>query len=561
MTMITTTTKTSLEDRHWFTRGSEIFPGFITWLIIFTPVIFSITKPIWVAYFIIGYDLFWLVKSFRLSTYLILGYRRMHLYGKINWQSRLKDLHSIEKAIMFQKQIIANSSTSNSMIINKINIKNDKRKQLLITQQYLQELEEIQIRSEAILKPKNIYHAVIIATYNESLEILEPTVQSLINTKYATKKIMLIIAYEERGGEAIKNRAKYLIKKYGNNFAYAKAIKHPSDLPSEIVGKGANITYAARQLTRDILAENIDPEYVIVTTLDADNKPSKNYFAYLTYKYVVDPNRVHRSYQPMAMFFNNIWDAPAPMRVIAIGNSFWNLMQAVRPHLLRNFSAHAQSLKTLIDTDYWSVNTIVEDGHQYWRTYFTYNGDHKVIPLYVPVFQDAVLAETYAKTIKVQYNQLRRWAWGISDFPYAIRNSIKNKSISWSAKLLELARLLEGHVSWATAPLILTFAAWLPLFLNRNFNEQVLAHQLPIITSRILTIAMIGIVVTVFISLISLPPKPKQYRKSRFISMIAQWIMLPVTAIIFGAFPALDAQTRLMIGKSLDFKVTTKARK
>lgn len=559
--MTTIDIKTALEDRRWFIRGSEIFPGLITWLLIFTPIILSVIRPIWVAYFIIGYDLFWLVKSFRLSTYLILGYRRMHHYGSINWRSRLKDLQNIEKAIILQKQIIIDSSISSSIIINKLNIKNNKREQFFNAQQYLKELEEIQTRPEAILKPRDIYHAVIIATYNESLEILEPTVQSLINSKYVTKKIMLIIAYEERGGEAIKSRADYLIKKYGDNFIYAKAIKHPSNLPGEIIGKGANITYAARQLTHDILIMNINPEHIIVTTLDADNKPGKNYFAYLTYKYATDPNRIHRSYQPMAMFYNNIWDAPAPMRVIAIGNSFWNLMQSVRPHLLRNFSAHAQSLKTLIDTDYWSVSTIVEDGHQYWRTYFTYNGDHKVIPLYVPVFQDAVLAETYTKTIKVQYNQLRRWAWGISDFSYAIRNSIKNKSISWSAKLLELARLLEGHISWATAPLILTFAAWLPLFLNRNFGDQVLAHQLPIITSRILTIAMLGIVVTVFISLISLPPKPKKYRKSRFISMIAQWVMLPVTAIIFGAFPALDAQTRLMIGKSLDFKVTTKTRK
>jgi hypothetical protein len=65
------------------------------------------------------------------------------------------------------------------------------------------------------------------------------------------------------------------------------------------------------------------------------------------------------------MFTNNIWDAPAPMRVIATGNSYWMLIQGLRQHMLRNFSAHAQPLASLIETDFWSRRTIVEDGHQF----------------------------------------------------------------------------------------------------------------------------------------------------------------------------------------------------
>jgi hypothetical protein len=193
------------------------------------------------------------------------------------------------------------------------------------------------------------------------------------------------------------------------------------------------------------------------------------------------------------MFYNNIWDAPAPMRVIATGNSFWLLMETMRPHRLRNFAAHAQSLAALIDTDFWSTTTIVEDGHQFWRTYFTYDGDHEVVPVFTPVFQDAVLAATYIKTFRVQFLQLRRWAWGVSDFPYVVRMSIANQRIPWSNKLVQIMRLFEGHFSWATAPLILTFVAWMPLYLNRQFSYQSLAHNLPIITSQILTIASVSL--------------------------------------------------------------------
>jgi hypothetical protein len=259
------------------------------------------------------------------------------------------------------------------------------------------------------------------------------------------------------------------------------------------------------------------------------------------------------------MFFNNIWDVPAPMRVIATGNSFWLLMETMRPHRLRNFAAHAQSLAALIDTDFWSTTTIVEDGHQFWRTYFVYDGDHEVVPVFTPVYQDAVLAQTYIKTFRVQFLQLRRWAWGVSDFSFVVRNSIANRRIPWSNKLVQIGRLFEGHFSWATAPLILTFVAWLPLYLNRQFSYQSLAHNLPNITSQILTIASISIVLTIFVSLLSLPPKPKRYRGIRYVGMVLQWALLPLTSMVFSAFAAINAQTRLMFGKYLEFYVTEKA--
>lgn len=538
--------KTGWLDSRWFQRILEIFPGGLSWTFLTLPIVLSFFKPVWVAYFIIAFDLFWLIKSFRLAINLIRGYNRLHQAQKVDWTSELASLHNIPKRItelQAQYKSLSRTSTKRPYV-----------------EQQLAQWKDLDERQTTILDPADVYNAVIIATYNESMEILEPSVKALTEADYDLNRLILIIAYEARGGEGIEKTANELIKRYGKEFKYAAAIKHPDGLPGEVKGggKGPNITYAGRELTKYILKEKIDPNNVIVTTLDSDHRPSSQYFSQLTFMFATDVNRLRRSYQPIAMFLNNIWDAPAPMRLIATGNSFWLLMESMRPNRMRNFAAHAQGLGALIETDYWSVTTIVEDGHQYWRSYFAFDGDHKVVPLYTPVYQDAVLADTYLRTFKVQYLQLRRWAWGVTDIPYVIKESIRNKRAPLGDKLVQLSRLIEGHFSWATAPLIVTFVAWLPLYLNSDFSDQVLAHQLPVITSRIMTVALIGMFITITISLISLPPRPARYKRRRHLGMILQWVLIPFTSIIFSACAALDSQTRLMFGKYLEFFVTEK---
>jgi len=58
-----------------------------------------------------------------------------------------------------------------------------------------------------------------------------------------------------------------------------------------------------------------------------------------------------------------------------------------------------------------------------------------------------------------------------------------------------------------------------------------------------------------------LPERPKEHKAYKYLYMILQWILVPFTLIVFGSFPATDAQTRLMLGKYLGFHVTEKIRK
>jgi hypothetical protein len=205
---------------------------------------------------------------------------------------------------------------------------------------------------------------------------------------------------------------------------------------------------------------------------------------------------------------------------------------------------------------------VSDDSRIFWKSYFYHNGDYRAIPLHYPVSMDAVMAENLYLTIINQYKQQRRWAWGVENVPYMFYNFLKNKKIPLKEKLRHSIVVLEGFWSWATSALLIFFLGWLPLLLGgEQFNVSLLSYNLPRLTSNLMTISMIGMVVGAGISMSLLPPKPAHYGKWKNLSMIFQWLLLPFTLIFFGAFPAIDAQTRLMLGKRLGFWPTEKKRK
>jgi hypothetical protein len=297
-----------------------------------------------------------------------------------------------------------------------------------------------------------------------------------------------------------------------------------------------------------------------VTTLDCDNHPHAVYFDYATYEFVVHEDRKHLAFQPISLFLNNIWDVPALMRVVATGNSFWNIISSMRPHSLRNFASHSQPMEALVEMDFWSTRTIVEDGHQYWRSYFYFNGNYDVIPLYVPIYQDAVLDSTYVKTLKAQFIQLRRWAYGASDVPYvATRILSRNRNVPFLAGFSRLLTLIDGHLTLASVSILVAVGGWVPLFINNQAYHDVVAHQLPDVISNIQRIALLGLFLTVFLSFKMLPPRPERYKRIRNVGMLAQWLLMPVSAIVYSAGSALYSQGRLFTGQYLTkFDVTNK---
>ena len=521
-------------------RLFEMLPATLSYGVLILLVVLSLISPALAAIYLLLVIVTLLVKAVGIAIHTIQGRNRLEAAQKVDWSQRLADLEKPLESYRLHKNDADGSFGALAHVKN---------------------LHLISTGPDSFPKPSQIYNAVIIATYNESYDVIEPTVKSVLDGKYDAKKIILNIAYEERGGESTERVVQRIEKDFDGKFFALNIIKHPKDLPNEVIGKGGNITYAGRFLQDWLKTKNIASKDVIVTTLDADNRPHEKYFSYLTYEYIVNRDRKQLAYQPIALFMSNIWDAPAPMRVIATGNSFWNIISSMRPHTLRNFASHSQSMDALEEMDFWSTRTIVEDGHQYWRSYFHFNGNYSVLPLYIPIYQDAVLSDTYTKTLKAQFVQLRRWAYGASDVPYvATRLFSKDRNVPFVPGFAKLVRLIDGHVTLASVSILSAFGGWVPLFINSEAARSVPAHQLPEVVSVLQQIAMLGLFVTVFLSFKMLPPRPERYKQRRTLFMILQWVLMPITAIIYSAISALDSQGRLFLGKYLDkFDVTDKA--
>lgn len=527
----------SFIDSARFNRLLEITPGAIAWLTLGGPFILAPFWPVAVAYFIIIFNLYWFFKAIFLMFFLIRGYRHLTKTSKVDWLFMCRQTKNLSQ---LKKKLTAS-------------------KQPLVIDEDLAEIENAITHPSLVKNWEDVHHLVIIATFKESIDILRDTLDALIKSNFPKKRIMVVLAGEERDSEFPK-LSKTMEKEYKSFFKIFLSFSHKEQI-GEVKGKGSGITYAGKEFKQYFDKHfNFPYENVVVTNLDADHIVHLQYLARLTFKYVLNPNRTHSTYQPVPLLFNNVWDAPAPNRVVAVGASFWQIVEAMRPWRLKTFASHAQSLETLIATDFWSTKTIVEDGHQFWRTYFTFNGDHVMIPLFIPIYQDCVLAQTKWLTFKAQYLQRRRWAWGVSDFPFIIKNFLRQPNIPFREKFIQTFRHFGGSYSWATASFLIA-GAWIPLLFNRAFQNTVLAHNVTFYAISIMRLAWIGIFANIWVYLALLPPRPKRYGPWRHFGMIWQWILAPVTAIFLSSLPALESQTRLMLGKYLDFYVTPKVRK
>lgn len=521
-------------------RFFEILPGFISYGAIILLFILSWIDPVAGSIYLFIIIASTLVKAVGVAFRTVQGYEVIKRAERVDWRARIEELKKPHES--YEKYVGEESKSYHFA-------------------EHVENLKLMAAMPNDYPDPSKIYHVVIVAAYNEGIEILRPSINAIKKSSFPNDHIIVALAYEERGGEPMAKTAKALQNEFKGVFKEFMLVKHPDGLPNEVVGKGPNLTYAGEKVAAYVKNKHIPVENTIVTSLDSDNRMHEKYLDSVAYEFITHSNRQRLSYQPVSLFTNNIWDAPAPTRVIAVSNSFFNVITTMRPHLLRNFASHSQPLQALEAMDFWSKRTIVEDGHQYWRSLFFFGGDYSVLPIRIPIYQDAVVDETFMKTVKAQFVQVRRWYYGASDIAYVgtkLFTKKERRPVPFWQLFPKFWRLLDGHVTLAILAPIVAFGGWVPMIMNVSSHAMV-AYNLPNIVSIVETFASIGLIVSVLVSFKLLPKRPAKYRKSKSIGMFLQWILMPITSIVYQSVAAFYAQTRLMLGLYMEkFDVTKK---
>lgn len=486
-------------------RAFEILPGFLTWATFIAAVVLAFYHPIWLAIFVIIFDLFWTIKAIFIAAHLISGYYEHKKCLAIDWFLEMQ-------------------------------------------------------------KKKNwqeIYHVVILPTYNEGLEIIKPSMEALVDSKYPKDKMMVVVTFEERAGEeSVNRRREALQREFGDKFFVFLTTVHPDGIIGEARVKGANITWAAKKIKQIIDEKKIKYENVIISTFDCDSRPHPQYLAALACAYLDNPAPTRSSYQPLPMFFNNIWETTPISRVIITGSAFWNMIQAIRPERIVTYTSHSMSFKAIVEVNYWPVDMTSDDSIIFWKCFICFGGNYSIKPIFLPIYMDAVEAETAWQTLVNQYKQYRRWAYGAENTAIIVRGFLKDKITPLTEKIIRIASEIYGRHSWATSSVIIAVFGWLPfIFGGAGFKNSVLAFNFPTTLRTLMLVAMSGLFVSALLSVLIVPPHPKLKGKIGHIRLMLEWLLLPLVAVPMGTLPAIDAQTRLMLGKYMEFWVTPKMRK
>lgn len=480
-------------------RGLEILAGVIPWSIIAFLFVGSYFIPVVVAYFILAFNVYWLYRSLQLAINATAGYLNIRATEKIDWKLRLSG------------------------------------------------------------RGRGIWHIVIIPNVKEPVTTLERNIKSLLAQNFSLKNIVVVLAMEERAREFDSEKAAQLQRKYQRRFGKFLVTWHPL-LPGETIGKHSNNTYAAREAKRILVDEGkIDIKKILVTTCDADTVFPPQYFSLLTYKFLTVKNRFRQFYQAPLFMYNNIHRVPFFVRVPAIVGGIHYLSTLTKSSgRFMNYSAYSTSLSMLDEVGYWDVDVIPEDWHVNLKSYFQFGGDVGTIPMFLPVYIDAAESTSRWKTYKNSYEQVKRWAWGIVDVPYVVKKFFQHPEIPFWDRFVKISLTLEWHFTWSTAWFLITIGALIPTVVNPAFSRTALGYNLSRASGLILTVCLIGVLAITVIDILLSPQ-----RKHKFLAFLhpftyLQWVFLPVFGLLFGSLPGLESQTRLMLGKYLEYRVTEK---
>ncbi len=404
---------------------------------------------------------------------------------------------------------------------------------------------------------KKVHHLIFIPTYKEPFTILERTLTFLAEQEFPAKQLVVVLAGEERD-EGFESKAQELKAKF-SKFFYQILITQHRLKPGEVAGKSSNQNYAAGVTSFFIEQEGFDEDYLTITSCDADVAMHPKYFSNLTYLFLKSPEPYLRFWQGALVFYNNIWRVPLPVRVVHTLFSVAGVADLMRSKTSFIYSTYSASWKMIRLAGFWDPDVISEDWHLFFKTFFATKGHVELEPIFLPLSGDAVEGNGFFGSMSAQYQQNRRWAWGVVDIGYAVKQfRINWREVSIANFIIRFLRALEQHLLWPVNWWFVTLGATLPPLINQDLRYTTLGYYLPKLSGLILTISTSFIIFIIIVDILLRPPRPEGAKKSSAIIGVLQYLLLPVTGFLFGSLPGMDAHARLLFGKRLDYKVTEK---
>lgn len=522
-------------------RLLEILPGATSWSLLVGMVALSVIRPLWAASVVIAFNLYWFLRLAHSTLFLVLSYLILRAEGRTDWRARREQ----------GTRLAAPPAGARPPWHDRVS-----------GWLHRQRLRELDASGNTPPPFAAIHQLVIVPIASESADVVEPGLRSLAEQDFPSRRMLVVLAVEARAPEDTRRELDALAGRYRERFLDVLVALHPDGLPGEARVKGANASYAARQAAAWLTGHNIPHEHVLASCFDADTVVGPRYFSCLTYHFLMEPRRDRASFQPIPIYHNNIWQAPGFARVLDVGSSFFQLIEATNPDTLVTFSSHSMSFKALVEVGYWPVDMISDDSAIFWKSYLHYAGDYRVVPMYTTVSMDVVTADTWWSTLRSLYKQKRRWAWGVENFPLIIRGFLATPGIPLREKFMHTIKVFEAHVAWATWGFMLTLINWLPaLFAGREFSDTVMYFSAPRISGLIFNLGGLALAVTIGLSLLLMPRPASRMPLLLRVRHALEWLLVPVITLFFSAIPALDAQTRLMLGRRMEFWVAGKSRK
>ncbi|MBI5948677.1 MAG: glycosyltransferase [Chloroflexi bacterium] len=428
-------------------------------------------------------------------------------------------------------------------------------------------------------------HMVIIPNYKETDEGLSRTLDSLAAQPNANQLVVVMAMEAREPGSRAK--ASRLVMRYRARFGEMFATYHPTGLPNETPGKGSNEAWAAREAhIRLIEDEGDDIRRYSITSCDADAVFHPRHFEALNYLFLTAGDRYRTFWQPTIFNSNNIWDIPAPLRIMDGLSGINRLSNLVLPGSVKfPTSCYSVSWQMLTEVDYWDEEVIPEDWHIYLKCCFTLGDRVNVVPLYLPLGNDCVLTDSYRKTMNAHYAQSVRHAWGASDIPYAWRASMNGRTpLSPTRRFFLAGAVTKVHSLWVAQWYLITLGARLPGVLHAQMPGW---WGAPIVTlpgpgwnvgaliradfshafNPWLSLSPVGtlfyfclfpLIALIIIEMMTRPKRPSYVSFPAFLGQFVFWPLMAVVTFFWASLPALHAQWKMASGQGLIYRVAEK---